>query len=1433
MTRRIALAVCCLLLPSLLVSVAPAASAATSPPEGLTTAGASTSAIPTLSWDRVPEATDYTVQVSATSTFTSVLWSATTVNLHAVPTRQLPSGALWFRVRANAPAGASDWSSRSFSRDQSAGPALQSPADGEPLSPPSEPILLSWNSSPGAVEYEVEISSSAGFVDPALSDFYKTETTSLVRPDPEPARTYYWRVRGILDSGITTRWSTARSYVLESLPAAVRVAPTEGETVDDIVLDWQPVAGATSYDVEISLVPDFSTIVDSQQRVLGTRYSPPVTLDNNQYYWRVRARDVSDNPQSTDEVGVWMFRRAWADQPSLEYPADGSAVGDPFYFQWTPVRLASSYVLQLTPNPRTGTGSCAVETDQTTWTPTKSDECFPRAGNRYSWKVIALDDPGNVQTDPVDAEVHTFDYLPGLVTPVSPAYDPAETPTPTVPLVTEPTVSWEPHAGAASYRVEITNVATGSSTSGTSYTTSWTPDDELATGTYRWSVHWISADGREGVVPDFDDQWRFEIGTPPVATSPTPDPITAPATYGRFPTLEWERVVNAGREADRYELQFKVTGGSTWTSVGRTFEYPEGQDASSDGVLPPGSYEWRVLAYDGSIYLSTGAIQQFTIAPRAAVTGKRIAMLGSESDVPGSSCTLTVPAICENVSHTPVLRWDAEPDTATYLLYLSYDRELTNLVGKNDGYPVRYPIAVNNTAYTPPHALQDSEAGTPYFWTVVPCVRIGPDRGCRSLEYPENSFSKLSARVSPQAEDARGVASSGVALDSLAPGDPVPTFADDVTLAWEDYLQTNTARPAPGNGLVSSSRTEARQYRVQVSTDPQFDVLLDNRLVDQPTFTSFDNTYPEGQVYWRVQALDGNRNALPWSRTWTFMKRSPVPTLIGPSGDGTPAFDGSTPLRWSPLNYAAAYDVEIYRNNDRKPDATNLVDSGTIAQTAVSWKNPVGPSTEAYTWRVRRVDAKNRRGGWSSWMSYVVRAQSVDLESPADVTTLAPRESLFSWAVTRGAAEYRWERRAPGAGTTASTVTTPATAYAPTAKLPDGTWEWRVVALDAAGQQLGVSPWRTFTVRGAPRATTEPSIAGTGQVGSVLTSTAPEWDLTGVTDYYQWLRNGSAIPGATATSYEVTTADVGRTLSLRVTGRRPGYDDAVTTSNPIAGVSGPAPSTSQPPSVSGSGKVGSTLTGTAPSWNEPGVTMTYRWLRDGSPISNATSLTYVVGTADLGKDLSLQVVGKKSGYADATVFSNVIRAVAGDAPANTAPPEVTGDAEVGETLRTTAGTWDTTSLSYSYQWLRGGAPIEGATRSSYRLDALDAGREVSVVVTARKSGLADGRAESTALPVSRLSSTTSITLARKTIKKSARGQVVVIVDVDDLTPVGKVRVSRGRKVIATGRLTEARDGTVKVRLPRLGKGKHRLTASFPGTDQIAASRSRKVVLKVR
>jgi hypothetical protein len=157
---------------------------------------------------------------------------------------------------------------------------------------------------------------------------------------------------------------------------------------------------------------------------------------------------------------------------------------------------------------------------------------------------------------------------------------------------------------------------------------------------------------------------------------------------------------------------------------------------------------------------------------------------------------------------------------------------------------------------------------------------------------------------------------------------------------------------------------------------------------------------------------------------------------------------------------------------------------------------------------------------------------------------------------------------------------------------------------------------------------------------------------------------------------------------------------------------------------------GTTLTCDEGTWRE-NPTFEYRWLRDGSVIAGAESNEYTLVVADEGKPVQCEVIGTNATAVDASL-SNAIAVAPEPSPAppslesgEETEPEVTGEGSkplpVGRTLTCTPGEW-IGNPTFSYQWMRNGAAIAGATNSEYTLVAEDEGASVKCQVAATNAG---------------------------------------------------------------------------------------------------------------
>lgn len=253
-----------------------------------------------------------------------------------------------------------------------------------------------------------------------------------------------------------------------------------------------------------------------------------------------------------------------------------------------------------------------------------------------------------------------------------------------------------------------------------------------------------------------------------------------------------------------------------------------------------------------------------------------------------------------------------------------------------------------------------------------------------------------------------------------------------------------------------------------------------------------------------------------------------------------------------------------------------------------------------------------------------------------------------------------------------------------------------------------------------------PKITGTPEVDHVVTADPGEWGPSPVNLTYQWLRDGSAIEEETDASYRLSVSDLGREISLRVSGSKQMFDDASRTSDPVtvqpAHFNEDQSQEQHGVSANGTHRVGQTLTADPGTWRPEPETFIYQWLRDGVAIVEATAASYQLGVADLDREVTVRVTGSKHGYRDESRTSSPYYRV--EAGWLTLPRsiEISGNWSLGGTISAEPGVWGPGTVLLAYQWYRDGQPIAGATAPTYTLTIDDAGKWISVSVGGSKPG---------------------------------------------------------------------------------------------------------------
>lgn len=231
---------------------------------------------------------------------------------------------------------------------------------------------------------------------------------------------------------------------------------------------------------------------------------------------------------------------------------------------------------------------------------------------------------------------------------------------------------------------------------------------------------------------------------------------------------------------------------------------------------------------------------------------------------------------------------------------------------------------------------------------------------------------------------------------------------------------------------------------------------------------------------------------------------------------------------------------------------------------------------------------------------------------------------------------YLWIRDTGGSGTPIAGATS--STYVLQSADNGYTVHCQVTATNASASGVAQSGSSSTVTWVAPVNTVLPVISGSTVVGQTLSTTDGTWtSTTSVTYGYQWKRSGSAIGGATSSTYTLVAADLAATITVTVTATN-GAGSTPATSSATGTVTEAVPVNTVAPVASGyifEMKTLSVTTGTWTSVTTP--TYTYQWKRNGSNITSATSSSYTVVEADENQNITCSVTATNTaGGASAT-----------------------------------------------------------------------------------------------------------------------------------------------------------------------------------------------------
>jgi hypothetical protein len=414
--------------------------------------------------------------------------------------------------------------------------------------------------------------------------------------------------------------------------------------------------------------------------------------------------------------------------------------------------------------------------------------------------------------------------------------------------------------------------------------------------------------------------------------------------------------------------------------------------------------------------------------------------------------------------------------------------------------------------------------------------------------------------------------------------------------------------------------------------------------------------------------------------------------------------------------------------------------------------------------------------------------------------------------------------------------------------IPGATGTAHLLTRDDAGKGISVSITGTYPGKlsrtASSTATTPvsagtitpatPEVTGDPIVGSYLVAVPGTWSPSYVTLNYQWYADGKKISGADERTWKVGRKRIGKAITVRVTGSGPGFTPVTAESAPspkvvdqgesVGKVTAGTPTINTTPTM----VVGDKVTVSPGTWGPKPVKLVARWMRDGQTIPRpASSWTYVLTAADIGKHIQVEFTGTKTNFLTASARTPETSAVYPRQLRPTSAPTITGPGLVGQDLLVNPGVWLPGGTQTSVQWQRDGKPIPSATATTYRVTIDDLQHKISAALTTQLKGWPVDKREVPAGVTMR--TTPSIGFKSIPTEREHSKRLVINASVFGKPMWGRARIMREGKVLRTLGFSRGKSAVYDyVAEP----GRYTLTLKYVGPDWLVpATRDIVVIVK--
>ncbi len=601
-----------------------------------------------------------------------------------------------------------------------------------------------------------------------------------------------------------------------------------------------------------------------------------------------------------------------------------------------------------------------------------------------------------------------------------------------------PTVSWNPVAGATSYKVTLTFFTDNGVPPVTTTVsgTSWTPATDLLLGAYRVTVQAFNAASESSAVSSVRS---FLIQPAPVSSQPlgrVPDTT---------PTFAWSGV----QGADRYELVVSKKWGTFDVVINQTSLTTNFYTQPT--ALGLGRYTYKIRAVNNpsnsaatQVFSVYSGVYEFVITEPPVITAPALTTFSNHpviswvnppnstttdiwvDQVGGQSQYLRVNGVSGN-SYTPNEKLFG---IGTYTVWVrTYSNTDNPATAADERERSDWSVARTFRVSTPPVLVgpvgRTANAQPTLSWKSVPgalnyevwinndTVPVGnlfanqnpnPNKGINSLSYTVPEVLPIGQYTFwVRASNSSGVVSNWslpqkfeVVTPPILTGPSSSTLVARPTFHWTDLTAILDFTP------TGAAQYEFRLYEINPSTGSEVE-LPGFRITDLKTNShTIPTSLPFGSYRAYVRATGDARTSVAdtvtnWSPALNFaVGGGPLVNTIAPTADTTPS------LSWQAVNGASGY--EVFLSTAAKP-YTNLLNSSNNKAIGTTFVVPETLIAGEYKYWVRAFNTTN--GAVGSWSG--IQSLKIVTLGPPLVNTLAPTTSTtptLSWQAVNGASGY-------------------------------------------------------------------------------------------------------------------------------------------------------------------------------------------------------------------------------------------------------------------------------------------------------------------------------------------------------------------------------------------------------------------------------------------